>query len=102
MNGSTGYLRKIDYERRTPTSNNQTDTDGNTVDRKPFRLWIEFEEERSAMKLIKSQKRICRVSGITEDTWTMITPIATSRNKALQLNRKQFPVVLAEAPTVHK
>lgn len=66
VNGSTGYLRRIDYGTRFPSSSN--DNPNSAVEKKPMRLWIEFEEERSAMKLRNSQERIRRNSGIAENT----------------------------------
>ncbi|CEP17045.1 hypothetical protein [Parasitella parasitica] len=92
VNGATGHLRKIDYG-----SNNGI--------RKPLRVWVEFDDEATGKVLRQSQRALRRSSNVP-DMWTMIeritSLIAKDTRNHLQLYRTQFPMVPAEAITVHK
>lgn len=92
VNGATGHLRKIDYG-----TNNGI--------QKTLRLWIEFDDKTTGKLLSQNQVILRRYNNIL-DTWTMLekvtSPIAKDTQNRIQLHRSQFPIVPAEAITVHK
>jgi exonuclease III len=99
VNGVTGILKRIDYGRLEADRSNTLST------KKPLRIWVELDEERAGREARRQQSAIRR-STAAEDIWTMIVPHTTiiRRNSKsnIQLHRTQFPVVAAEALTIHK
>ncbi|KAG2192949.1 hypothetical protein INT47_004688 [Mucor saturninus] len=97
VNGSTGYLVKIDFGtlKNNPAS-----------EKKPLRIWLKSSDEKSGAIRRKSQVVLRQINGILDDTWTIIEPssliITSDHTTKLQVNRKQFPLVPAEALTTHK
>ncbi|KAG2193629.1 hypothetical protein INT47_007461 [Mucor saturninus] len=103
VNGTTGYLKKIDYGRLKNTSASSSSA---AVNKKPLRLWIKFDDERSGLGLRKNQALLREINNTIDDRWTMIEPVSLAITKVASLgitiNRKQFPIVPAEALTIHK
>lgn len=92
-NGATGTLRKIDFG-----INHQGK-------KKPLRLWIEFDDAESGVALRKKHASAMKNMNIPKN-WTPILPIAltvkTKKNSNLRVNRKQFPLIVAHALSIHK
>ena len=92
-NGATGTLRKIDFGKNPQGK------------RKPLRLWIEFDDITVGANLRKKYSSTMKNLNIPKN-WTPVTPIAltvkTKKNSHLKVNRKQFPLTLAHAMTIHK
>jgi hypothetical protein len=95
VNGVTGILKRI--ERGAHMTNSERT--------KPLRVWLEFEET------LVGQKVRARFSALMNNrnfpaSWTPVEPISTTikrrKNSNLQVLRKQFPLVPAEALTIHK
>ena len=67
-------------------------------------IWVQFDHEDVGKKT-RQENRNLYVRGIV-DTWTPIKPVTTQfavgRNKSAQVIRKQFPLRLASAKTVHR
>ncbi|KAE8740983.1 hypothetical protein FOCC_FOCC013509 [Frankliniella occidentalis] len=92
-NGATGTLMRIDQGKN------------NDGDKKPLRLWIKFDDPKVGSLLRKKFHSKMRNLQIPDD-WTPIEPITvtiqTKKNSTLKVNRKQFPLVVAHAFTIHK
>lgn len=92
-NGVCGKLQSIDYG---------TNSDG---DKKPLRLWIEFEDDTIGTNCRKKHSLLMKKRKIPI-TWTPIEPIVvkirTRKDSNLTVNRKQYPLCLAHAITIHK
>ncbi|KAK3921374.1 ATP-dependent DNA helicase [Frankliniella fusca] len=92
-NGATGILKQIDFG---------TNAEGN---QKPLQLWIQFDDAdvghtaRKKMSCVMNHKNI-------PNTSTPITPVAVTvkrrKTGTLKVVRKQFPLTLAHAITIHK
>ena len=99
VNGSTGCLRSVDLG--TPRNSG----DASDTQRKPLRIWLELEDERSGRKQRIKYKKVAEQKGYPAN-WTPIETKSVSfnaiRNSRLSIERTQFPVVVAEAITIHK
>lgn len=102
VNGVIGVLKRIDYGRRRDAAVNVE----NSGSRKALRLWLLFDDEKCGRNLRSSQAPPLRHNVNVPRNWTCIEPHSTviRRNikSSIQLNRTQFPLVPAEAMTVHK
>lgn len=92
-NGATGTLKQIDFG-----SNEKNE-------KKPLRLWIKFHDE-SVGQLLRNKYKSRMDNFHIPTTWTPVEPIAltiaTRKTSSLKINRKQFPLTLAHAITIHK
>ncbi|KAE8739092.1 hypothetical protein FOCC_FOCC015415 [Frankliniella occidentalis] len=92
-NGATGTLKKITYG---------TNHKG---EKKPLRVWIKFED-RKVGALLRNKFGEHMKNHKISSTWTPLDPISltisTRKTSSLKINRKQFPLTLAHALTVHK
>lgn len=92
-NGATGILKKIDMG---------TNKDGQT---KPLRLWVKFDDKKTGQMMRRKNKHVSKQMNIPK-SWTPVEPtvltITTQKNSTLRINRKQFPLTLAHALTIHK
>ncbi|CEP08725.1 hypothetical protein, partial, partial [Parasitella parasitica] len=72
---------------------------------KPIKLWVQFENSLSAANLRQSQASL-RARFEVPDNWTMIEPfskvVKSNIHTRLKVLRKQFPIIPAEAITIHK
>ena len=97
VNGVIGVLKRIDYGRLK--------SNANTTVRKPIRVWILFDDERSGRALRNKQVTLRLTLGLP-NLWTCVEPstliIRRNLKSHIKLNRTQFPIVPAEAMTVHK
>lgn len=95
-NGALGHIRRIDYGIHINDPNN----------RRPSRIWIEFINDRSGKT--SRQKSVILMNRLSVPlSWTPIVPytVVIPRRPALgnlQVLRTQFPILPAEALTVHK
>ncbi len=68
-------------------------------------IWVQFDYEDVGKKTRQENRNLYVVTGI-ERTWTPIKPVTTQfavgRTKSAQVVRKQFPLRLASAKTVHR
>lgn len=94
VNGSTGYLKKVDVGFNSSSGNN-----------KPLRVWLKMENNETGKKRRIQYKSIIDRKGYPSD-WTPFDPVTNKfqRGKSMQLSieRTQFPMVLAEALTIHR
>lgn len=92
-NGTTGTLQRIDFG---------TNSEG---DKKPLRLWMKYDEPRVGSALRKKFAHYIKNFKIPHD-WTPLEPIKLTikrkKNSSLKINRKQYPLTLAHALTIHK
>lgn len=96
VNGSTRYLKKVDmgYLKSNDTSSND----------KPMGVWLQMEEPLSGKKRRIQYKNVTTSRAYPSD-WTPLEPITSNfkRGKgSLQVAKSQFPIVVAEALTIHK
>ncbi|CAH0563184.1 unnamed protein product [Brassicogethes aeneus] len=89
VNGATGILKKIDYD------NDQT----------PKQIWIEFMDGDVGVNCRKKARDQVAAAG-HPDTWTPIKKAArviqSRKGNAVNVERQQFPVFVAEGITIHK
>ncbi|VDN17346.1 unnamed protein product [Gongylonema pulchrum] len=95
-NGATGRLVHIDMSQQRP---------GINAPRKPLRVWMVFDEPTVGTNLRRRYSAI--IAGLQHPPdWTPLEPttVTIKRNKSsnLQVLRKQFPMVPAEAIAIHK
>lgn len=99
VNGATGILRRIDL------GHNSRGDDGESSTSKPVRVWLEMDSSMSGAKTRGKNGEVARRLGISEN-WTPILPVSCKfqrrKNSVLQVMRTQFPMVIAEAMTIHK
>ncbi|KAK3923890.1 ATP-dependent DNA helicase [Frankliniella fusca] len=92
-NGATGTLKQINYGIN------------HKGEKKPLRVWIEFDD-KSVGKIARKKLTSLIANNKIPNTWTPLDPIAltikTRKTSSLKVNRKQFPLTLAHALTVHK
>lgn len=92
-NGTTGTLKRIDFG---------TNSEG---DKKPLRLWMKYDEPRVGSHLRQKFGHHMKNFNIPND-WTPLEPIKLTikrkKNSSLKINRKQYPLTLAHALTIHK
>ncbi|KAK3915793.1 ATP-dependent DNA helicase pfh1 [Frankliniella fusca] len=92
-NGATGTLKQINYGVN------------HKGEKKPLRVWIEFDDKSVGKIARKKLKSLIAINKIP-NTWTPLDPIALTikirKTSSLKVNRKQFPLTLAHALTVHK
>ena len=72
----------------------------------PFRIWLEFENETIGAKIREQYAGLIRICNINT-RWTPLykikKPINTKMSSRMMIvHRKQFPVLCAEAITIHK
>jgi hypothetical protein len=95
VNGVTGILKQID---RGIHIRNESRT-------KPLRVWLELSDIRCGQKLRRRSAALIRELRLP-DNWTPITPFTTEIKRmaktTLHVIRTQFPLVPAEAITIHK
>ncbi|CAG4957666.1 unnamed protein product [Parnassius apollo] len=96
VNGTTGVLTAIDFA-VNPT----------TGERRPLRIWICFDDVNiGKLKRIQSSTSLTRYQTRLKNNWTPIEPVTYTvkryKSSNLQVRRSQFPVVPAEAVTIHK
>lgn len=93
VNGTTGRLRTIDYGINTATG-----------DRRPLRVWLELDDLNAGKKKRNALGNHYRERIL--QNWTPLECVTYSIKKwessNLQVHRTQFPLVPAEAITVHK
>jgi hypothetical protein len=93
VNGATGTLKKIDFGKNT------------TGAKKPLRLWIHFDDA-SVGEVVRAKNSNLASRLHYPHSWTPLEPIVvkirTRKNSSLHINRKQFPLTLAHALTIHK
>ncbi|VDN36251.1 unnamed protein product [Gongylonema pulchrum] len=72
---------------------------------KPLRVWMVFDEPEAESKMRRRLSAIIRCMQYPPD-WTPLEPatatIKRSKSSNLQVLRKQFPLIAAEAITIHK
>ena len=95
VNGATGRLRHIQCARSAPGT-----------DRKPVRVWIEFDDPSVGSSMRGNNRRAAQSLGLPT-SWTPVDPVCRLAKRKqgggnLQIMRKQFPLVPAMAITVHK
>jgi len=94
VNGATGRLRLIDFGVHSESG-----------DRRPLRLWLEFEDPDIGKSHRQQLKNDIRRRTLPE-AWTPIESITCVvkrwKSSNMQIHRTQFPLVPAEAITVHK
>ncbi|KAK3914189.1 ATP-dependent DNA helicase [Frankliniella fusca] len=92
-NGATGTLKQLNYGIN------------HKGEKKPLRVWIEFDD-KSVGKIARKKLKSLIANNKIPNTWTPLDPIAltikTRKTSSLKVNRKQFPLTLAHALTVHK
>ena len=94
VNGATGRLKLIERSERP-----------NSI---PIRVWIQFDDHSVGRNRRDNNKSATRNLGIpNSDTWTPIDRIGRIARRRqgggnLQILRKQFPLVPAQAITIHK
>lgn len=90
-NGATGTLKKIDF--------------GEEGGKKPLRLWVKFDEPSVGSALRNKNHARMQNLKIPSD-WTPIehitVTIRTRKNCSLKINRKQYPLTVDHALSVHK
>ena len=92
VNGATGRLKLIQH---SPAPHS-----------KPLRVWVHFDDDSVGSRKRMNNKNVQRNLAIPE-TWTPIEPISRVARRrqgggSLQILRKQFPLVPAQAITIHK
>ncbi|XP_050303297.1 uncharacterized protein LOC126741056 isoform X3 [Anthonomus grandis grandis] len=89
VNGATGILRQIDYDR-------------NKI---PFRVWMEFFDSKSGQECRKRNESLKMSMGVLY-TWTPIEKAARAikvqKGSNVHVERLQFPLVISEGITIHK
>ncbi|XP_050313001.1 uncharacterized protein LOC126748056 isoform X16 [Anthonomus grandis grandis] len=89
VNGATGILRQIDYDR-------------NKI---PFRVWMEFFDSKSGQECRKRNESLKKSMGVLY-TWTPIEKAARAikvqKGSNVHVERLQFPLVISEGITIHK
>lgn len=96
VNGTTGILRAIDFG-----------TNKNNGERRPLRLWMDFNNKnigKSARNSFKSPNR--RNLGFIINQWTPLELITYTikrwKSSNLIVRQTQFPIIPAEGITIHK
>ncbi|VDN37029.1 unnamed protein product [Gongylonema pulchrum] len=95
-NGATGRLLQVEMGQCRQGETNET---------KPLHVWMLFDEQEVGMKMRRRFSSISiRKHYPTNRTplEPIIVPIKRSKGSNLQVLRKQFPLVPAEAMTIHK
>lgn len=96
VNGATGRLERIDC-------GTYDGPDGRSY--KPLRIWIRFDNERSGRSLRAINRRLVTGTG-ADPSCTPLEPVVQQKYQRkgsnLVVNRTQFPIVVAEAITIHK
>ncbi|XP_050315317.1 uncharacterized protein LOC126749670 [Anthonomus grandis grandis] len=89
VNGATGILRQIDYDR-------------NKI---PFRVWMEFFDSKSGQECRKRNESLKKSMGVLY-TRTPIEKAARAikvqKGSNVHVERLQFPLVISEEITIHK
>ena len=92
VNGATGRLKLIEH---SPGPNS-----------KPLRVWVQFDDDSVGCRTRNNNKSVQKNLAVPQ-TWTPIEPISRVARRrqgggSLQVLRKQFPLVPAQAITIHK
>lgn len=96
VNGSTGKLTAIDFAINKATG-----------ERRPLRLWLCFDDANiGKLKRTRSSTSLPHYRTRFKNHWTPIDPVTYTvkryKSSNLQVRRSQFPLVPAEAVTIHK
>ena len=69
-------------------------------------IWVAFDQQEVGKKTRHENRQLYRQNNNIQSTWTPIKPVTTQfavgRNRTAQVVRKQFPLRLAAAKTVHR
>ncbi|XP_072162087.1 uncharacterized protein [Bemisia tabaci] len=96
VNGISGILKKIDFG-----------TNSDTKEKRPIRIWLQLENISSGQKIRMRYKQLIRIKNIKEDLTPIELSITTFRRNFnseynLAIERKHFPLMVAEGLTIHK
>jgi len=93
-NGALGTLKRIDFERIPGQEHTKSTT-----------VWIEFDNPKDGAQARTKRRSFMQANGIPE-SWTPIVRINRQFNLlargSIQVNRYQYPIVVAESRTIHK
>ncbi|XP_070499840.1 uncharacterized protein [Chironomus tepperi] len=89
FNGACGILRFVELHNRKINA-----------------IYIEFDDDKTGAKARSSRYNVMQANGQIQPTWTPITVtnrcFNTTEGGKVQVNREQFPILMAEAITIHK
>lgn len=95
-NGSTGVLTAIDFAINKETG-----------EKRPLRIWLNFDDAIiGKIKRNKAVSSLSRYKNRLNRKWTPLQPVTYTikryKSSHLQVRRSQYPLVPAEAITIHK